>query len=192
MEQGPAIDGEVMARAARGDPSAQRELVERHQGAVFRLLRRLARDDAQAEDLTQDTFISALAHVGTWRGEGTTRGWLMSIARTQWLMARRGSSARHEPAEDSSLETLGLAAGWGNPMDPEALTSRLERHDVLERALAALDEESREVLTLRDLEELSGEETAQALGLSLAAMKSRLHRARLALVAAVKKGAAHG
>ena len=62
---------------------------------------------------------------------------------------------------------------------------------MLERALAALDEESREVLTLRDLEELSGEETAQVLGLSLAAMKSRLHRARLALVASVKKGAAH-
>jgi RNA polymerase sigma-70 factor (ECF subfamily) len=192
MQPGPATDGEVMARAARGDPSARGELVERHQGAVYRLLRRLARDEASAEDLTQETFMTALEHLGAWRGEGTMRGWLLSIARSRWLMARRGSPARHEPADDSSLETLGLAAGWGSPMDPEALTSRLEQQQVLERALSALDEESREVLTLRELEELSGEETAQVLGLTVPAMKSRLHRARLALVAAVKRGAAHG
>lgn len=191
MEQAPAQD-EVMARAARGEASARRELIARHQGAVYRLLRRLARDDAQAEDLTQETFITALEHLGAWRGEGTARGWLLSIARSRWLMSRRGTAARHEPAEDSSLEQLGLAAGWGAPMDPEALASQLEQRQVLERALAALDEEAREVLTLRELEELSGEETAQVLGLSLAAMKSRLHRARLALVATVKKGAAHG
>ena len=182
-------DVEVMARAAQGNPIARRELVERHQGAVYRLLRRLARDDAQAEDLTQETFITALEHLGAWRGEGTARGWLLSIARSRWLMARRGR--RDEPAADESLEQLGLAAGWGAAMDPEELASRLEQKQVLERALLALDDEAREVLTLRDLEELSGEETAQVLGLSLAAMKSRLHRARLALVARVK-GAARG
>lgn len=181
----PPNADEVCSNAARS------ALVEAHQGAVYRLLRRLTRDDAQAEDLTQETFITALAHLSSWRGEGTARGWLLSIARSRYLMSLRAPAARHEPAEDASLETLGLAAGWGSPMDPEALASRLQEQTVLERALAALDEESREVLTLRDLEELSGEETAQVLGLSLAAMKSRLHRARLALVASVKKGAAH-
>lgn len=185
-------DDEVMASAARGDSAARRELVERHQGAVYRLLRRLGRDDAQAEDLTQETFLTALEHLEGWRGEGTARGWLLSIARSRWLMARRAPAARQEPVEDASLERLGLAAGWGAPMNPEELSARLEEQAVLERALAALDEESREVLTLRDLEELTGEETAQVLGVSLAAMKSRLHRARLALVASVKKGAAHG
>ena len=122
-------DDEVMSRAARGDSAARRQLVERHQGAVYRLLRRLAHDDAQAEDLTQETFLTALEHLGAWRGEGTARGWLLSIARSKWLMARRAPAARHQPAEDASLESLGLAAGWGTPMDPEELSSRLRGAD---------------------------------------------------------------
>ncbi len=181
-----------MARAARGDASARREVVVRHRAAVYRLLRRLAKDDALAEDLLQDTFVTALQHLEAWRGEGTARGWLFSIARSKVLMARRGGAGHTESTDDTKLEALGLAAGWGAPLDPEVLTARLEAHEVLERALAALDDEAREVVTLRDLEGVSGEETAQALGLSLAAMKSRLHRGRLALVAHVKRGGTHG
>jgi RNA polymerase sigma-70 factor (ECF subfamily) len=188
----PPSDVELFSRAAQGDPSARRELVRRTRGPVYRLLRRLTKDDAQAEDLLQETFITALAHLPSWRGEGTPRGWLFAIARSKVLMARRGGAGRTESTEDTKLEALGLAAGWGAPLDPEALTARLEEQAVLERALGALDDEAREVLTLRDLEGLSGEETAQALGLSLAAMKSRLHRARLALVAHVKRGGTHG
>lgn len=191
MTAAPSADAEVMARATAGDLRARQALIAQHQGPVFRLLRRLTQQDALAEDLVQDTFVTALAHLGAWRGEGTVRGWLLSIARSRWLMAQRAPAARHEPAEDESLEALGLAAGWGSPLDPEVLASRLEQHEVLERALAALDLEAREVLTLRDLEGLSGEETAQALGVSLPAMKSRLHRARLALVVQVKRGGVH-
>jgi RNA polymerase sigma-70 factor (ECF subfamily) len=116
----------------------------------------------------------------------------LAIARSKLLMARRGAQGRTESTDDATLEMLGLRAGWGAPLDPEALAARLEEKAVLERALASLDDEAREVVTLRDLEGLSGEETAQALGLSLPAMKSRLHRARLALVAHVKRGGAHG
>jgi RNA polymerase sigma-70 factor, ECF subfamily len=184
-------DAEVMRLAAAGDAQARGELVARHRAPVSRFLRRLTQHEAQAEDLTQETFVTALTHLATWRGEGTARGWLLSIARSQWLMARRAPASRLEPAEDASLETLGMAAGWGAPLDPEVLASRLEQHEVLERALSALDVESREVLTLRDLEGLSGDETAQTLGVSVAAMKSRLHRARLALVAQVKSGGIH-
>lgn len=188
----PPTDVEVLALAAQGDASARRELVRRHRGAVYRLLRRLAKDDAQAEDLLQETFLTALQHLSAWRGEGTPRGWLFAIARSRVLMARRGGAGRTESTEDTKLEALGLAAGWGTPLDPETLAARLEAHAVLEQALQALDDEAREVVTLRDLEGLSGEETAQALGLSLPAMKSRLHRARLALVAHVKRGGTHG
>ncbi len=183
-----ASEAALVSRAAGGDGSARSALVRAHQGAVFRYLRRLVTDGAAAEDLTQETFVTALSRLSTWRGEGSLRGWLLSIARSQWLMAQRAPAARHQPEEDASLERLGLAAGWGAPMDPEVLATRLEAHAVLERALTALDLEAREVLTLRDLEGLSGDETAQALGLSVAAMKSRLHRARLALVAEVKRG----
>jgi RNA polymerase sigma-70 factor (ECF subfamily) len=185
---GSADDAELMARAARGDAAARERLVETYRATVLGHLRRLCRDVAHAEDLTQETFLSALQHLDRWRGEGTPRAWLLSIARSRFLMSRRGAAARHEPSDSSSLETLGLEAGWGAPMDPEALAARLEARSVLERALDALDAEAREVVTLRDLDGLSGEETAQVLGLSLPAMKSRLHRARLELVAQVKKG----
>lgn len=191
--EGSSAESGVMERAARGDASARRQLVVAYQGVVFRLLKRQCGDDAHAEDITQETFITALEKLPMWRGEGTPKGWLLAIARTKCLMSRRTAASRHEPSEDESLERLGLQAGWGAPMDPEALAAKLQEQQVLERALSSLAAEEREVLTLRDLEGLSGEETAQALGLSLAAMKSRLHRARLALVAAVKKGAgAHG
>ncbi len=181
-----------MTRAVAGDAVARNALVAEHRGAVFRWLRRLAQNDAQAEDLAQETFVAALTHLDSWRGGvGTVRGWLLAIARSRWLMAQRAPAARHEPVEDRSLEALGLAAGWGSPMDPEALASRLDQRAELERALASLDPEAREVLTLRELEGLSGDETAQVLGVSVAAMKSRLHRARLALVAQVKHGGLH-
>ena len=84
------------------------------------------------------------------------------------------------------LPELGEAAGWGSE-SPEAEVLRAERRARLARALDALAPEDREVLVLRDLEELTGEETAAALGLSLAAMKSRLHRARLRLAAQLRR-----
>ena len=179
-------------RASEAEASTLEAAVREHRPSVVRFLTRLSHDASLAEDLTQETFVTALQHVGEWRGDGTLRGWLMSIARSRWLMSKRAPAARHQPADDASLETLGLQAGWGAPLDPEVLTAQLEQREHLEAALATLDDEAREVLTLRELEELSGEETAQALGLSLAAMKSRLHRARLALVAQVKRGATHG
>lgn len=191
MDPQTAPDDEVMAEAARGAPWARRELVRRYRGEVYRFLTRLTRDPVQAEDLLQDTFVAALAAVGSWRGEGPVRGWLYAIARHRLLMAQRGP--RRVGGDEAPLLQLGLEAGWGAPMDPEALTARLEAQAVLERALATLDEEARAVVTLRDLEGLSGEETAAALGLSVAAMKSRLHRARLQLMAAVKRaGGTHG
>jgi predicted DNA-binding protein (UPF0251 family) len=79
-------------------------------------------------------------------------------------------------------DELGVQAGWGSD-DPETLAMAAERRDVLRAAFDALDQEAREVLTLRDLEGLSGEVTAALLGVSLAATKSRLHRARMSLAA---------
>ncbi len=160
---------------------------------MFRFARRLTRRDDAADDVLQETFLTALTALHTWRGEGSVRAWLLSIARSKVLMAQRkraGEPDVHEPAE--SLPELGAQAGWGAPMDPEALATRVEQRSALERALERVPAAEREVLLLRDVEGLSGEETAAALGLSLAAMKSRLHRARLHLVAAVKRGGHDG
>jgi len=186
-------DAELARRASSGDRAAFSALVATHRGAVFGFARRLTRDADLAADVMQETFLTALQKLAGWRGEGSLRGWLLSIARSQVLLARRrraGEPAVFEPVE--SLPELGLEAGWGAPLDPLALAERVEAQSGLERALAALPDEAREVLLLRDVEGLSGDETAAALGLSVAAMKSRLHRARLQLVAAVKRGGLHG
>jgi RNA polymerase sigma-70 factor, ECF subfamily len=179
-----------MARARGPDPAARDALVRRHRPWLCRLLRRLTGDASLAEDLAQDTIISAMAHLDGWRGEGTVRGWLAAIARSRVLMQAR-SGSRFQFEDDRTLEQLGKEAGWGAAMDPEVLASRLDEQSVLERAMASLPAPSREVLVLRELEGLSGEEAAQVLGVSLVAMKSRLHRARLELVASVKKESAH-
>lgn len=186
-------DGAPATKAVTGDGAAFAQLVMPHRAAVFHYARRLTRDDALAEDILQETLWTAFRQLQGWRGEGSARGWLLSIARSRVLMARRRRAGEPATFEDAdTLPELGLAAGWGEPMDPEALAGRLETQAMLERALASLGDEDREVIVLRDLEGLSGEETAQALGLSLPAMKSRLHRARLRLLAAVKGGGSHG
>jgi RNA polymerase sigma-70 factor (ECF subfamily) len=179
----------LIQQARLGDRAAFSALVAAHRGGVYRFAERLTRDPALAEDVLQETFLAAHQGLAGWRGEGSFRGWLLAIARSRVLMARRrrvGEPAAHEG--DDTLAELGLSAGWGAAMDPEALALRTEERGLIERALAQLGEEEREVIVLRDLEGLSGEETAAALGLQVAAMKSRLHRARLRLVAAVKGG----
>lgn len=186
-------DAELARRASAGDRAAFAALVAAHRGAVFGFARRLTRDPSQAADVMQETFLAALARLPGWRGEGSLRGWLLAIARTQALLARRrraGEPADFEQVE--SLPELGLEAGWGAALDPQALAERVEARSALERALDRLPDDAREVLLLRDVEGLSGDETAAALGLSVAAMKSRLHRARLQLLAAVKRGGLHG
>jgi RNA polymerase sigma-70 factor, ECF subfamily len=186
-------EAELVGRAVRGDRAAFEALVRAHRGAVYRFALRMTRDEAAAEDVLQETFLSALRHLEGWRGEGGVRPWLLAIAHRQLLRRvrrRAAEPAQHEALD--SLEVLGLEAGWGSPLEAEALRERLERRAVLEAALARLDEPERAVLWWRDVEGLSGEATAQLAGLTVPAMKSRLHRARLRLVALVKKEAVHG
>jgi RNA polymerase sigma-70 factor (ECF subfamily) len=112
----------------------------------------------------------------------------LTIARNTALTARTRQS--REPFDDTPLDDLGIRAGWGGPT-PEDLAISGERHARLTTAFARLSADDREILTLRDLEELSGDATAQLLGVSLPAMKSRLHRARLALAAFVREEDIH-
>jgi RNA polymerase sigma-70 factor, ECF subfamily len=86
---------------------------------------------------------------------------------------------------------MGLRAGWGQD-DPESLAVKAQRRDFLETAMNQLEPASREIIVLRDLEGLSGEETARVLGLTIEGMKSRLHRARLKLAAALRQGSSYG
>jgi len=162
--------------------------VVRHQASVFRLARLLTRSQADAQDVLQQTFLSAWRHRAQFRGEASVRTWLLTIARNIALTTRTQQS--REPIDSTPLDDLGIRAGWGGP-NPEDLAIRGERHERLTTAFARLSADDREILTLRDLEELSGDATAQLLGVSLPAMKSRLHRARLALAALVREEDPH-
>ena len=182
------IDLVLVRRSAQGDREAFDTLVTRHQASVFRLARYLIGTRDEAEDVLQQTFLSAWQGAPGFRGESSIRTWLLTIARNAAL-TRRMRAAR-EPIDETPLEDLGLRAGWGGP-DPEQLAVAAEQRDRLAVALASLVPEEREILTLRDLEGIPGDEVATMLGLSLAAMKSRLHRARLSLAAAVRGEMTH-
>lgn len=184
-------DREWAAAAAAGDHEAFASLVTRHQAGVYRLARLLVHQQADAEDILQQTFLSAWRGLGSYRGEASVRTWLLTITRHA-AYARRTRAARL-PMDDTrveDIEDLGVAAGWGR--DPEQLAVRAEQQALLRAAFAKLSAEEREIMTLRDLEGLSGDDTAQLLGLSRAAMKSRLHRARMTLAAEVQRAHSAG
>lgn len=181
-----ADDQQFLAAVALGDRAAFERFVERHQAAVFRYLRSAAAEEADAEDALQEAFVAAWRNAGSYRGGASARGWILTIARNALSRAHRRRSG--QPTSFEEVEELGIQAGWGQEED---VLEGLARRELLTRALAALAREDREILILRELEGFSGEEVAEMLGLSLAAMKSRLHRARLRLVAALRE-VAHG
>ncbi len=183
----PSPDAEsdvaLLRRSASGDPTAFDAIVERHERAVHRFVLTLGGDEP--DDVLQETFIAAWKGAGTFQGTGSVRSWLLSISRNVHRHHRRRRV--DAPREFVPLDTLAERAGWGcDPAETRRVDLAMAR-DVLERALAELPDEEREVLVLRELEGLSGEETAHVLQLSVPAMKSRLHRARLHLAAAVRQ-----
>lgn len=183
-EEERLTDAELLVRAGAGDRDAFGTLVERHQASVYRFARTVVTRPADAEDVLQQSFLAAWRGASRFRGESSVRTWLFTIARNAALTLR-AHDARWTPSE-VPVEDLGLAAGWGSD-DPESAAVEAERQAAFTAAFEALAPAEREVLTLRDLEGLSGDETAALLGLSLPAMKSRLHRARLALAARVRQ-----
>lgn len=98
---------------------------------------------------------------------------------------------REDPLEDLDLWDLGVRAGWGQD-DPESLAMKAQRRERMRVALDSLDPISKEIIALRDLDGLSGEETARVLGVTVEGMKSRLHRARLKLAVVLRGGSTHG
>ncbi len=180
-----ASDHDLIALVARGDHAgfaAFAALVRRHGPSIRRLARALT-DDVAADDVLQEAMVDAFRGAAGFRGEGSVRGWLFALARNRAV--RHRASARRAEIPDTPLLQLGVEAGYGER--PERAAERLEQRDALSVGLARLPPEEREILLLRDVEGLSGEEAAEVLGLALPAMKSRLHRARLRLMAALRE-----
>jgi RNA polymerase sigma-70 factor (ECF subfamily) len=172
-------DASLLARTAAGDASAFTAFVRRHEARVYRYALLLAGQRADAEDALQETFLRAWRHAAQFRGPGAATGWLLAIARSAVARQRRRHAG--EPVAHESLDVLAEQAGWGASVDGGAAEDAVAR---VQRALARLGAGDREILALRDLEGRSGEATAEALGITLAAMKTRLHRARLRFAAA--------
>jgi len=162
-----------------------REVVRQHQARVYRYCLMLAGDRARAEDLLQETFVDAMRGYDRFRGDASVLTWLLTIARNR---SRRMSRLRAgAPAQTEDLMRLGLQAGWGSPEVLEAGLDAETSRAQIQRALEALAPADREVIVLRDLEELSSHEAAEVLGVSDAAVRVRLHRARLRLLAQIRR-----
>ena len=158
-----------------GDLDALEVLLRRHQDRIFRFGMRMCRDREDAREVVQETMLAVARSAERFRGDASFASWLFTIARNACAKQRRKSAG--EPA---SLETLDAVPPMATSGPEQDLDRRRIEH-ALEEAIAALEPNHREVLLLRDVEGLSAKEVADATGLSVAAVKSRLHRARLDL-----------
>lgn len=174
----------LVRAVARGDTDAFAALAREHQRSIFRFARGLTNDDAAAEDVLQETLLGAFSSAGSFRGESTVRTWLLGIAYRQASKLHRRRSG--QPGQFEPLPDLGVAAGWGAEDTPELLVTKSRLRECLSQALDSLEPAARAILILRDLEDMPGAQTAEILGIGITAMKSRLHRARLKLAAAVR------
>ena len=177
-------DAELVNRAKAGELTAFEELVARHEKRIYTLARRITANQHDAEDITQETFLSALEHLAEFRGEASFATWLSRIAThaaLKLLRKRKGlpTESLDATAEDGALPHPEYIADWRE--SPERLAQSNETARLIDDALEKLDEGHRLVFLLRDMEGLSVKETATALGLSEANVKVRLLRARLQL-----------
>lgn len=173
----------LVAAARGGDAAAFEELVARYEDKIFRLTLNITGNREDAEDAMQDAFLKAFAHLDNFHGDSRFYTWLVRIAANEALMRLRRRRPNHfsidQPIEgDSELMPRELEE-W-NP-NPEQQYAKSEIDNIISSLLEQMEDEYRIVLMLRDVEELSTQETADALGISLSAVKSRLLRARLKL-----------
>jgi RNA polymerase sigma-70 factor (ECF subfamily) len=181
-------DAELVRRAKAGELNAFEELATRHESRIYTLALRLLRNEHDAEDVTQQAFLSAVEHLAEFREEASFATWLSRIATYAALKVirkRKGldtisfEAATEPAAPDEPVPAPDFIADWRQ--SPAELVERNETRRLLDEALAKLDEKHRLVFLLRDIDGLSVRETADALGLSEANVKVRLLRARLQL-----------
>jgi len=181
-------DVELVRRAKAGDLDAFEALTNRYEQRVYSLALRMLRQLEDAEDATQQTFLSALENLAGFRGEASFATWLLRIATHAALKIIRKRKGLDTVSLDEASEAINDSDAIPHPeyiadwrQSPEELVPRNEIRRLLDDALAQLDEKHRLVFLLRDVEGLSIKDTADTLGLSEANIKVRLLRARLQL-----------
>ena len=179
---GSPTDDQLVAAARQGDTAALETLLLRYQPHLYRFGLRMCGNVHDAGDVAQESLISMARSLRNFRGESSVSSWLYTIARRFCIKKRRRS--KFAPAREESLDSPGADADHrlADPApSPEEQATNRELATVLTRAIDALELSHREVLVLRDVEGLSAPEVAKILGVSVDAVKSRLHRARVAV-----------
>ncbi len=182
---------DLVARAKAGDYDAFEEIVKTHQGRVFAVALGVTKNKAEAEEVSQETFLSAFEHLDTFRGDAQLSSWLFRVATNHALMKLRkkkpeamGGLTELEPMLQSITTSEGTnpfspLAQWARR--PDEAAQQKEITEAVQAGLDALPDEDRAMLVLRAFEGMSHQEIADTLHTTVPAVKSRLHRARLAL-----------
>lgn len=174
----------LVARAKAGDAGAFAELVNHYDRRVFRMAKQITQNEEDAEDVLQETFLKAYSHLDDFQGNSKFYTWVVRIAVNEALMKLRKRRSDKTVPLDEPIDTgedvvAREIAVWDE--NPEDTYSQQELGTILDDAIQSLKPAYRTVFILRDIEEMSIEETAEALNLSISAVKSRLLRARLQL-----------
>lgn len=185
-------DDELAALAGAGDAAAFRMIMQRNNRRLYRVARGILGNDAEAEDVVQETYIKAFENLALFRGESNLATWLTRIAINEAL----GRKRRQRPTTDlSNLDMIDdqgearvlIFPGVRMDSNPEANASRSEIRHLLERAIDDLPEAFRIVFVMREVEQMSVAETASQLGIQPETVKTRLHRARRLLREALEE-----
>jgi len=183
-------EGELIDRLRRRDTGALEILMQRHAARVYRVALGVTRSEADAEEVAQDVFLSLFEKIGAFEERAALGTWLYRVATNHALLRRRGKRLELEVSLEDQLPTFKddghragdrsfLLADWSASAEERMLSG--ETHALVRRALDLLPPHYRTVVVLRDIEELSNEEAALILNEPVSSVKSRLHRARMAL-----------
>jgi RNA polymerase sigma-70 factor (ECF subfamily) len=184
-EEAALEDQRLLSGLQAADERAYEQLIERFQTPIYNLAYRLLNDQADASDVLQEVFLKIFRNVGSFRGDSSLRTWVYRIAvneshnRRRWLYRhRRGETGIEDNFEDSELREKPLMDSGETPFD---FTMNREAQILLEEGLAAINPVFRAVLVLREMEDMSYEEIAEILEVSIGTVKSRIVRGREAL-----------
>jgi len=173
-----ATDDALVKRAQQDDERAFGELVTRYESKVYSLAMKMLRNPEDAEDVLQETFLRAYRGLKSFKGNSTFSTWIYRITANSALMRLRKKQLPQVSIEDSDERETPIAiADWAPGPAEQLLNQEMQR--VMDEAIESLPHEFRQVFILRDVEEMSNSDVAEILDLSVAAVKSRLHRARL-------------
>ncbi len=172
-------DTELIDAVRNGDRRALERLLARHQPAIYRFGTKMCRDEEDAKDVLQETMFAAARAIPDFRGTSALSTWLYAIARSFCIKKRRTSKFAPERIDSLEAHAEQAAEIADARRTPEEDVAGRQIQSALDQAIAELDPMYREVIALRDVEGLSASEVAEVMGLSVEAVKSRLHRARM-------------